>query len=399
MKPKILMLGAGALHIKTIVKIRNAGFTVLTVDRDPNAPGHEFSDGYSVIDLVDKMGVLNYAKKEKVDGIMPVSDFGTRAAFYASQKLNLISPTYLSGVCGNDKGMMRDVWQHDKLPQPKYYVFSQGVKLSDITDRIPFPLVVKPTDSGGGGRGVSIANNERELEEAIRHALPYAKNDRMIAEEFIEGIEVTVDSLVYQGNVKPLAISDKVKPESRYRVATSLNFPANFPKEVIERIKQLTIRATEALGVANGATHAELIVAPDQKDIRLVEMGVRGGGGHLFGTIIEEVTGISAPIQLANILCGKKPDLEIKKNSGCVYRFFNPPSHGIFHSVVYDETIVKQPYVVAFGLMIRPGQRFEGLSDSLKRVGFVVTNGATREEAILNADRVESSISYRFDAV
>lgn len=36
---------------------------------------------------------------------MAINDFGTRSAFYTSQKLGLINPSYLSGICGNDKGI------------------------------------------------------------------------------------------------------------------------------------------------------------------------------------------------------------------------------------------------------------------------------------------------------
>ncbi len=393
---RVLVLGAGQFYIESIQKLKDHGFTVFSVDRNPDAPGFQFSDKYAVVDISDREGVLNYAETQKVDAIMPLNDFGTRAAFYACQKLGMIGNSYLSGICGNDKGMMRDVWAHEKLPQPRYRIFSRDTPVKDIARSLDFPMVVKPTDCGGGGRGISVAQNETELKEAINFACPYTWNNRLIAESFMQGIEVTVDSLIYKGKTYVLAISDKIKPNSRFRVATSLNFPAFFPADVITRISNIVARASEALGVSNGATHAELIVSPDRQEITLVEMGLRGGGGHLFSTIIEEVSGVCAPAELAKILCGATPNLQKTKKQGCVYRFFNPPGQGVLKKVEMDENLLQQPFVAKFGLTIKPGEKFYGLSDSLKRIGFVVTRGKDRDEAVKNADIIESSVKFEF---
>ncbi|PID28829.1 MAG: hypothetical protein CSB55_03500 [Candidatus Cloacimonadota bacterium] len=392
---KIMILGAGFYYIDIIKNLKRNGYYVIVSDKNPDAPGFEFADEYAVIDIVDKEALYNYAKELKIDGIMAVNDFGTRSAFYVSQKLGLTNPSYLSGICGNDKGLMRDVWSHEGLPQPEYFIFSGLNDVELIKKKLNFPVVVKPVDAGGGGRGISVAFNEDELIESIEHASAYVKNGRYIAEEFMDGTEVTVDSLVFQGKVYPLAISDKEKPESKYFVATSLNFPAKFSAEIIEKIENTVIRATESLGVINGASHAELIVKGSE--IRLVEMGIRCGGGHLFHTIIEENSGINAPKELAEILCGGKPNLVKKQNLGVCYRFFNPSRTGIIKSIEYDENLVKSDFVSAFGITAEVGDEFTGLIDSMKRVGFVVTKGRNREEAVKNADLIESCIKFEFE--
>ncbi len=392
---KIIILGAGFYYINVIKNIKKLGYYVITLDKNPNSPGFEFADEYEAIDIFDKEAVYNFSKMKNIDGIMAINDFGTRAAFYTSQKLGLINPSYLSGICGNDKGIMRDTWNHDRLPQPQYCIFNSVDDIEFIKSRLEFPIVVKPTDAGGAGRGISVAYNEKDLIESIKHAEPFVKNNRYIAEEFIEGVEVTVDSLVYKGKVHPLSISDKEKPKSKYFVATSLNFPANFSNDTIEKIESIVTKATEVLGVSNGATHTELIV--NGNDIKLVEMGIRGGGGHLFNTIIETNTGINAPQELAKILCGDAPNLEKKQNIGVCYRFFNPTGSGVIKSITYDEKITNSDFVVDFGITAKVGDEFKGLVDSMKRVGFVVTKGANRTEAIKNADLVENSIKFEFE--
>ncbi len=125
---------------------------------------------------------------------------------------------------------------------------------------IGFPLVVKPTDSGGASRGASVVREGSQLEWAFQFAQPFSKTGEVILEGYIEGIESTVECLVFKGHVEILAVSDKVKPiDTRYRVAVGLHYPAFFPSEAIEQIREIVPRAILALGVETGAAHTELI--------------------------------------------------------------------------------------------------------------------------------------------
>lgn len=394
MPKKILILGAGLYYQGVISSIKKLGYFVLAIDRESASPGFQFADKYAVIDIIDREAVLEFAVQNNIDGIMPVNDFGVRTAFYVSQKLNLIGPNLLTGICGCDKGLMRDVWKNEGLPQPNYLVFNSNTPLDYIIENISFPLVIKPTDCGGAGRGISIAEDRNSLLFSIQHAAKFVKNDRYIAEKFIDGVEVTVDSLVYQNKVFPLAISDKVKPVSKFRVATSLNFPCKFNESIKNKIFDIVTVATQALGVSNGATHAELIINEDTNDIKLVEIGIRGGGGHLFNTIVEQVTGVNAPQELAKILCGDVPTLSPQWQKGCVYRFFNPLKTGTIQNISYSDELLKNDFLIDFAITAKVGDHFRGLIDSMHRVGFAVVTGRNREEAIANADFVEKNVFF-----
>ncbi len=389
---KVIVLGAGHYQINVMKSIGEIGYYVIAIDKNPNSPGFKYADEYAIIDISDRFAIYEFAKKNGIDGIMAINDIGAISAFFASQNLGLINPSYLSGICSNDKGIMRDVWKHDKLPQPDYLIFSDKNDIWDIDKVLDYPIVIKPTYTGGGGRGISVAYNRQDLISSIFHARPFCKNNRYIAEKYMDGIEVTVDSLVYKGQVYTLAISDKEKPKSKYFVATSLNFPADFPELIIDKIKNIVTIATDSFGVSNGATHAELIV--DGEDIRLVEMGIRGGGGHLFNTIIEAVSGVNAPQELAKILCGDEPKLQTRYTRGVCYRFFNPNNKGRIKSIQYDEKLVRSDFVLDFGITAKVGDSFDGLIDSMKRVGYVVTAGANREEAVRNADLIENNTFF-----
>ena len=84
---RVLILGAGIFHSKSIVDIKDAGFEVIVLDGNPTAPALKIADHSEVCDITNKSVVYELAKKWKVDGIVPLNDFGTRSAFYASQKV------------------------------------------------------------------------------------------------------------------------------------------------------------------------------------------------------------------------------------------------------------------------------------------------------------------------
>ena len=389
---RILILGAGPYQVNSIKAIKKYGCEVFLADQNEKALAFSFSDGYKIMDIKNRNEVLAYAEELNVDGIIPMNDFGTRSAFFAAQKLGLPSPSLLTGICGNDKGLMRDVWKHENLPQPEYFIFESIRDFMFNIDKLTFPIVIKPTDCGGGGRGISIVYSLDQVERAIKHAAKFVKNSRFIAENFVDGIEISVDSIVYKGVVKPLLISDKIKANSIYRVATSIHYPSCLPDEMINEIKTICSLATESLGIENGVSHIELIYNPELNNVKLLEIGTRGGGGHVFSTIMEEVTGISGPVEYAKISCGIAPNLLQTKNSGCVYRFFNPEKTGIIKKLEFPSSFSSEPNLIDYGFIAKVGDHYHGLEDSLCRIGYIVVRGNDRENAIYNANILEKNI-------
>ena len=142
------------------------------------------------------------------------------------------------------------------LPQPSIVAEDlETLKGCNLT----FTSVIKPSDSGGGSRGVSLIWNMEDLENAWVKAKPYAMSQRYIIEEFIDGIECTIESIVYSGKVFNLAISDKEIDPSTACVSKSINFMADLPEIVIKQVYKVVTNAIESLGIINQTLHARLL--------------------------------------------------------------------------------------------------------------------------------------------
>jgi biotin carboxylase len=391
MKRRILVLGAGLYNGPVLTQLKRAGFHVLAIDRDPKAPGAALADEFMPIDISDREAVSAWAAKQGLDGIMPINDYGTRTAAFVAAKLGLPGITEAAADASCDKGRMRDAWAAAKLPVPGYRVVATVGDVTSAAAELGYPCVLKPTDSGGGGRGISVLKVPGDVDWAYAFAAPHARNGRLIVEQFIDGTEMTIEGLSQAGTVTILAMCDKVKPDLRTRVATSLNYPAAFPEEVLQSVRRVVEQAVQALGIVNGMSHTEVIVTSTGPV--LVETAARGGGGHIFHTIIEAVSGFCAPVQCAHVLTGTTIAIPPLTTRGAAYRFFNPP-RGVLREVRNVESARGLPGVLDIGITKNPGELVGDLKNSLERPGFVVTCGETRGQAVEVADRVERLVEF-----
>lgn len=392
--PRILVLGAGRYYVGVLERLQKSGFTTLVVDRDPEAPGFATADVWAVVDIVDHPAVARQARDWNIDGILAVNDFGVRTAAEVSTRLGLVGLSVPDAEAACDKGLMRDRWRAAGLPNPDYRVATSPAAARAAALDLGPPLVVKPTDAGGGGRGVSVVRSLSELEWALEFVAPFCQNGRIIVERFLDGVELTVESISWGGEVHVLTMSDKEKPEMRTRVATSLNYPAAIDEGTWAQVAEVARGAVASIGLVDGPSHVEVILTAEGPV--LVEMGARGGGGHIFSTIVEAVTGVDMAVESARVLCGDRPSLVPTRRCGCVYRLLTP-QNGVVRAITGLDTAWTLPGVIDVGVTRRPGDVLGSLDNSLQRSGYAVVVGASREEAISRADAAERAIVFELD--
>jgi biotin carboxylase len=390
----LLVLGAGVYYVRAIEEVRGAGYRTVVVDRDPGAPGLAIADAPHAADLSDPDAVLAVARAERVDGVLALNDFGVPTAACVSAELRLRGLTVETASLACDKGLMRERWARDGLAQPRFRVVTDLAQARAAQARLGCPLVVKPADSGGGGRGVSVVREPGELEWAYDFARPHARNGRVVVEDFLDGTEMTIETVSHRGQVHVLASCDKVKPPLRTRVATSLRYPPALNGPPLEAVHDLARRAVTSLGLTDGPGHVEAIVTSEGP--RLVEMGARGGGGHVFSTVVEAVSGVPIVRESARLLAGDEPDLRVRHRHGCVYELF-VPQRGVIRAIRGLDEARALPGVLDVGVTRRPGDALGELVDSLQRSGYAVVCGRDRLQAIRRAQAVVDTVVFELD--
>ena len=278
----LLVLGGGTYCVRAIEAVREAGYRTVVVDREPAAPGLAVADVGRAIDMVDAPAVLALAREERVDGVMPLNDFGVPTAAHVASALGLRGLTPRTAELACDKGLMREQWERDGLANAEFRAVVSEREAREACAAIGLPVVVKPADSGGGGRGVSVVREPDELAWAYDFAEPRARNGRIVVERFLEGTELTIEAISHDGDVHVLA----VRTRQAAAADTRRDEPALSGRPLtamLEQVHALAAAAVRSLGIADGPSHVEMIVTTDGPV--LLELGARGGGGHVFSVI------------------------------------------------------------------------------------------------------------------
>ncbi len=125
------------------------------------------------------------------------------------------------------------------------YYLNQGdvIDTEAIIQKVGLPCFVKPNKSGSSF-GISKPKTSEELLTAIDKA--YLEDNEIIIESFLEGTEVSVGVINYQGEVKVLPITEIVSEndffdyEAKYMGKSQEITPARISEEVALKISEIT---------------------------------------------------------------------------------------------------------------------------------------------------------------
>lgn len=374
---RLFIIGASILQVPAIRKAQEMGLYVAVADYNPNAVGILLADEYYNVSTIDEDGVYRAAKEFKADGIMTLAtDMPMRSLAYACKKLGLVGLAYESAVKATDKGEMIKTFENAKVEHPWYQIIPGGHKPALGT--YTFPLITKPTDNSGS-RGVMLVHNEDELAEALSYSSENGRRGDVIMEEYMQGPEVSVEIMVSHGVPQVLQVTDKLTTGAPHFVEMGHSQPSRLPEEAQVAIRDLASRAALSIGIQNGPVHVEIILTKNGP--KMVELGARMGGDCITTHLVPLSTGIDMVGNTIKIALGEDPDLEQKMCKGSAIRYFNAP-HGVICEISGVEEAEKLDGVQEITFVKQAGDSVGDIGSSTDRVGFVIAQAESAEEAV-----------------
>ena len=278
------------------------------------------ADFFYPISILDKEAILEVCKNVAIDGITSIaSDICMPVVAYIAEQMGL--PNYNSiesALKSTNKALMRAAFKQKQVLSPQ----SVTVNNFDLPSELQygFPLIVKPTDRSGS-RGVTLSNNIDELKEAISVALSESFEKQVVIEEYIEGREISVESISFNGTHYILAVTDKITTGPPYFVELEHHQPSSLSKEQLEKVRISTIQCLDALNIKYGASHAEFKIDKDN-NVYVIEVGARMGGDFIGSHLVQLSTGydyLKAVIDISLNLEFEVPNYLKNKPSGVVF--------------------------------------------------------------------------------
>ena len=286
----LAVIGASYLQRPLVEKAKAMGLYVICFAWRDGAVCADLVDEFFPISIVEKEQILVVCREKKIDGICTIaSDVAAPTVAYVAEKMGLVGNSYEAAVRANNKFLMRNAFAEAGVPCPQYRMVGSVHELEECGDDLQFPLIVKPSDRSGS-LGVSKVVNPTELAAAVGKALECSFKHQAMVEEFIEGREISVEFISYNGMHYPLTITDKVTTGAPHFVELEHHQPSTLTSDQYSEIYGITRKALDALGLTNGASHSEYKITTDGR-IAIMEIGGRMGGDFIGSDLVQLSTG------------------------------------------------------------------------------------------------------------
>ena len=397
---KIMILGASVLQLPAIKKAKKMGMEVVVVDMNPDAIGfREEGIEKEIISTIDIPAILKAAKRHSIDGIMTLAtDMPMRAVAAVAKEMNLIGISTETAVKATNKAEMRKALKEAGVPVPTFYKVSTKEEYLKAVEKIKeagYRCIVKPADNSGS-RGIDLLKdyNEETIENAYNYSKESSRSGDLMIEEYMEGPEVSVETLSVNGVCHVIQITDKLTTEAPYFVEMGHSQPSCHAEMIKKQIEQVAIAANHAIGIENGPSHTEIKVTKDGP--KIVELGARLGGDNITTYLTPLSTGVDMVECCINIALGESVDLSPKYNKASAIRYFRVERGYIKEICGLDEAKkipgIKQVYVV-HGI----GERMDGIKCSGDRSGFVIAQADTAKKAIEICEKALEVIEIKME--
>jgi biotin carboxylase len=390
-RKRFLVVGASILQLPAILRAKAMGFYVGVADYNPNAIGIPYADEYFNVSTIDVEGITKAAQLFHPDGMMTLAtDMPMRAIAAASEACKIPGISYETAIKATDKAEMMKAFEEHGVEHPWYYVARGKDEFDTIKQMVTFPCIIKPTDNAGS-RGVVLAHDKKELEKAYEYSHSEAREGTVIVEEYLQGPEFSIEVMVVDGEPNILQITDKLTTGAPHFVEMGHSQPSRQSEENQEKICNLAIRACKAVGIQIGPAHVELVLTKEGP--KMVELGARLGGDCITTHLVPLSTGIDMVSASIDVACGRKPDIMSKFNKGSAIRYFHT-SAGVLRAVDGIEEAKQIPGVQEIMIVKDMGTEIMDIGNSVDRIGFVIAQADTAEEAVRVCEEAKSQIEF-----
>jgi len=395
----ILIANRGEIALRVIRACKDLGIKSISVYSDEdNRSIHvkradesyrlgtaQASESYLRIDKI-----IDIAKSSGADAIHPGYGFLSENELFSEEcKKNgiiFIGPTAKAMELAGDKMKCKEIMNKAEVPTvPGSDGVVEDIELAvDIAKEAGYPVMLKSA-FGGGGRGIRLVNNEKELRQEFELASNESKAAFGKSALFIEKYLTNIRHIEYQllrdssGNGRHL-FERECSIQRRHQKLIEMSPSPVVNKEIREKVGEIAVRASTALDYLNAGT-AEFL-SDSKGNFYFIEINARLQVEH---PVTELVTGkdlVKLQIQVAQgeEIPFKQEDLELK---GCAIECrinSEDPFYDFTPSVGYIPNCnIPSGPGVRVDTYLYPGCNVSGYYDSL--IAKLITYGGDFNEA------------------
>jgi carbamoyl-phosphate synthase large subunit len=262
-RKKIVVLGSGPNRIGQgiefdyccvhgILAAKECGYETIMINCNPETVSTDF-------DTADKLyfepvfweHIYDIIQHEKPEGV--IVQLGGQTALKLAEKLDrygirIIGTSYQSLDLAENRGSFSDLLKENDIPYPEYGSIETADEAIELSRKIGFPLLVRPSYVLGG-QGMKIVINETELEQHVVNILKDLPGNKILLDHFLSGaIEAEADAICDGEDVYIIGIMEHIEPAGIHSGDSYAVLPPfDLSEKVIEQIEEYTKRIALAL--------------------------------------------------------------------------------------------------------------------------------------------------------
>jgi len=291
-----------------ISNLNKEKYDIYPIYIDKNGTWHEFIDNnkkYSVGEPIEGINKIEniYEYLKNIDVVFPVlhglgGEDGSIQGMLEILKIPYVGTKILGSSICMDKAYAKIIFEKAKILQAKYiYIKKHGenyiyvnedftekiYSLSEIaqkiSEKIEFPMFIKPSNSGSSV-GINKAKNIEELKDFIEYASKYDK--KILIEENITGREIECAILgneeVYASVLGEIMSAENFYSfDAKYKNKESKTIiPAKIPEKLANKIKETAKKAYKAAD-CKGLSRVDFFVDEKSEKIYINEINTMPG--------------------------------------------------------------------------------------------------------------------------
>ncbi|WP_224996768.1 carbamoyl-phosphate synthase large subunit [Cesiribacter sp. SM1] len=195
---------------------------------------------------------------EQPEGV--IVQLGGQTALKIAEKLErygikILGTTYEALDLAEDRGSFSSLLKENNIPYPEFGVIEDAEQAVELSKKLNFPLLVRPSYVLGGQR-MKIVINERELEKHVIDLLRDIPGNKVLLDHFLEGaIEAEADAICDGENVMIIGVMQHIEPAGihsgdSYAVLPPYNL-GDFVMQQIEMYTKKIALALKTVGLIN----------------------------------------------------------------------------------------------------------------------------------------------------
>lgn len=252
---KLLILGGNPETTPLVETANSMGIRTIVSSARQTDPAKKAAWKAYDVDGLDVPGLVALAKDEQVDGVLVgVADILVSAYCKVCEALNL--PCYATQKIVdifNFKDVFKATCERYGIHGISEYYIDANFDPQDL-EKIVYPVMVKPVDSGGGV-GMTVAYNEQELKNAVSVALENSKKKRFLVERYMECEDVGIYYTFKDGECSVSCVYDRYTTDKQpgfSRVNLGSVYPSKHLDDYYKRMHDNAIRMFKDIGIQNG---------------------------------------------------------------------------------------------------------------------------------------------------